>query len=98
MYLRLFFVYRGAVSAPLVPCPDPNRDPSAEFGAESAGRENSPPAGAIPVGGTVIFRSIFLKTLFFVYSNAFFEASLFSRCADNLLFTDAKHTDAVFHR
>ena len=53
---------------------------------------------SISAGGTVIFRSIFLKTLFFVYSNAFFEASLFSRCADNLLFTDAKHTDAVFHR
>ena len=56
------------------------------------------PAGAFPAGGTVIFRSIFLKTLFFVYSNAFFEASLLSCCADNLLFTDAKHTDAVFHR
>ena len=36
--------------------------------------------------------------IFFVYSNAFFEASLLSCCADNLLFTDAKHTDAVFHR
>ena len=30
MYLRLFFVYSGAVSAPLVFCPDPNRDPNAE--------------------------------------------------------------------
>ena len=30
MYLRLFFVYSGAVFAPLVPCPDPNRDPNAE--------------------------------------------------------------------
>ena len=29
-YLRLFFVYSGAVSAPLVFCPDPNRDPNAE--------------------------------------------------------------------
>ena len=29
-----------------------------------------PPAGAIPAGGAVIFRSIFLKTLFFVYSGA----------------------------
>ena len=28
MYLRLFFVYSGAVSAPLVFCPDPNRDPN----------------------------------------------------------------------
>ena len=27
---RLFFVYGGAVSAPLVFCPDPNRDPNAE--------------------------------------------------------------------
>ena len=73
-------------------------DPNGKFGVESAGRENSPPVGAFPAGGTVIFRSIFLKTLFFVYSNAFFEASLLSCCADNLLFTDAKHTDAVFHR
>ena len=39
-----------------------------------------PPAGAVPTGGAVIFRSIFLKTLFFVYSNAFFEASLLSCC------------------
>ena len=30
MYLRLFFVYSGAVFAPPVPCPDPNRDPNAE--------------------------------------------------------------------
>ena len=30
MYLRLFFVYSGAVSAPLVFCSDPNRDPNAE--------------------------------------------------------------------
>ena len=30
MYLRLFFVYSGAVFAPLVFCPDPNRDPNAE--------------------------------------------------------------------
>ena len=30
MYLRLFFVYSGAVSAPLVFCPDPNRDPNVE--------------------------------------------------------------------
>ena len=30
MYLRLFFVYSGAVSAPLVFCPDPSRDPNAE--------------------------------------------------------------------
>ena len=30
MYLRLFFVYSGAVSAPLVFCLDPNRDPNAE--------------------------------------------------------------------
>ena len=51
MYLRLFFVYSGAVSALLVPCPDPNRDPSAEFGAESAGSEKSPSAGAFPTGG-----------------------------------------------
>ena len=29
-----------------------------------------PPAGAVLAGGTVIFRSIFLKTLFFVYSGA----------------------------
>ena len=28
--LRLFFVYSGADSAPLVFCPDPNRDPNAE--------------------------------------------------------------------
>ena len=37
MYLHLFFVYSGAVSAPLVFYSDPNRDPNAEFGAESAG-------------------------------------------------------------
>ena len=30
MYLRLFFVYSGAVSAPLVFYSDPNRDPNAE--------------------------------------------------------------------
>ena len=30
MYLRLFFVYCGAISAPLVFCLDPNRDPNAE--------------------------------------------------------------------
>ena len=30
MYLRLFFVYSGAVSAPLIFCSDPNRDPNAE--------------------------------------------------------------------
>ena len=30
MYLRLFFVYSGAVFALPVPCPDPNRDPNAE--------------------------------------------------------------------
>ena len=30
MYLRLFFVYSGAVFAPLVFCLDPNRDPNAE--------------------------------------------------------------------
>ena len=30
MYLRLFFVYSGAVFAPLVFYPDPNRDPNAE--------------------------------------------------------------------
>ena len=30
MYLRLFFVYSGAVSAPLVFRSDPNRDPNAE--------------------------------------------------------------------
>ena len=30
MYLRLFFFYSGAVSAPLVFCLDPNRDPNAE--------------------------------------------------------------------
>ena len=30
MYLRLFFVYSGAVFAPLVFCSDPNRDPNAE--------------------------------------------------------------------
>ena len=30
MYLHLFFVYSGAVSAPLIFCPDPNRDPNAE--------------------------------------------------------------------
>ena len=29
-FLRLFFVYSGAVSAPLIFCPDPNRDPNAE--------------------------------------------------------------------
>jgi len=29
-YLRLFFVYSGAVFAPLVFCSDPNRDPNAE--------------------------------------------------------------------
>ena len=29
-FLRLFFVYGGAVSAPLVFCSDPNRDPNAE--------------------------------------------------------------------
>ena len=29
-FLRLFFVYGGAVPAPLVFCPDPNRDPNAE--------------------------------------------------------------------
>ena len=28
--LRLFFVYSGAVSAPLIFCSDPNRDPNAE--------------------------------------------------------------------
>ena len=31
MYLRLFFVYSGAVSAPLVFCSDPNRDPNADL-------------------------------------------------------------------
>ena len=30
MYLRLFFVYSGAVIAPPVFCPDPNCDPNAE--------------------------------------------------------------------
>ena len=30
MYLRLFFVYSGAISAPLVFRSDPNRDPNAE--------------------------------------------------------------------
>ena len=30
MYLRLFFVYSGAVFALPVPCPDPTRDPNAE--------------------------------------------------------------------
>ena len=30
MYLRLFFVYSGAVSAPLIFCSDPHRDPNAE--------------------------------------------------------------------
>lgn len=30
MYLRLFFVYSGAVFALPVPCPDLNRDPNAE--------------------------------------------------------------------
>ena len=30
MYLRLFFVYSGAVFALPVPCPYPNRDPNAE--------------------------------------------------------------------
>ena len=30
MYLRLFFVYSGAVFAPLVFRSDPNRDPNAE--------------------------------------------------------------------
>ena len=30
MYLRLFFVYSGAVFALPVPCSDPNRDPNAE--------------------------------------------------------------------
>ena len=44
------------------------------------------------------FALFFSKRYSFVYSNAFFEASLLSCCADNLLFTDAKHTDAVFHR
>ena len=29
-FLRLFFVYGGAVPAPLVFCPDPTRDPNAE--------------------------------------------------------------------
>lgn len=29
-YLRLFFVYSGAVIAPPVFCPDPNCDPNAE--------------------------------------------------------------------
>ena len=30
MYLRLFFVYSGAVFAPLFFGPDPNRDPNAK--------------------------------------------------------------------
>ena len=41
MYLRLFFVYSGAVSAPLVFCPDPNRDPN----AEKSGRNQQISAG-----------------------------------------------------
>ena len=40
--------------------------PKREFGAESAGSEKSPPAGDFPAGGTVIFRSILRKKLFFV--------------------------------
>ena len=55
MYLRLLFVYSGAVFAPLVPCHDPNRDPSAEFGAESAGNKKLPPIGAFPTAGAVFF-------------------------------------------
>ena len=31
MYLHLFFVYSGAVSAPLVFYSDPNRDPNADL-------------------------------------------------------------------
>ncbi len=42
-FLRLFFVYGGAVSAPLVFCPDPNRDPNAEKsgGFIRAGKETA---------------------------------------------------------
>ena len=78
MYLRLFFVYRGAVSAPLVPCPDPNRDPSAEFGAESAGNKKLPPIGAFPAGGAVFFRffhpTLSMKPLIFCAASFFIPA------------------------
>ena len=43
MYLRLFFVYSGAVSAPLVFCSDPNRDPNAENQADLSVPERMPP-------------------------------------------------------
>jgi hypothetical protein len=78
MYLRLFFVYRGAVSAPLVPCPDPNRDPSAEFGAESAGNKKLPPIGAFPTAGAVFFRffhpTLSMKPLIFCAASFFIPA------------------------
>ena len=43
MYLRLFFVYSGAISAPLVFRSDPNRDPNAEKsgGFIRAGKETA---------------------------------------------------------
>lgn len=76
MYLRLLFVYSGAVFAPLVPCPDPNRDPSAEFGAESAGNEKSPPVGALPAGG-VRFSAHFLPLPDACHETADFLCSFF---------------------
>ena len=74
MYLRLLFVYSGAVFAPLVPCPDPNRDPSAEFGAESAGNKKLPPIGAFPTAGAVFF-SLFSSDAF--HETADFLCSFF---------------------
>ena len=52
-------------------------------------------AGGLYCGAQLLDRHMHCSS---PYSNAFFEASLLSCCADNLLFTDAKHTDAVFHR
>ena len=48
-------------------------DPNGKFGVESAGRENSPPAGAFPVGG-VRFSVHFLSL-----SDACHEAADFLR-------------------
>ena len=87
MYLRLLFVYSGAVFAPLVPCPDPNRDPSAEFGAESAGNKKLPPIGAFPTAGTVIFRcfhpTLAMKPL--IFCAASFPYSLICPIHQNLV-------------
>ena len=80
MYLRLFFVYSGAVSALLVFYSDPNRDPHEEFGAESAGSEKSPPAGAVPAGGVRFsvhffrYPTLAMKPLIFCAASFFMPA------------------------